>query len=193
MGGQSLFCGSDAETEPASLRLFILVIDGEALISKCEEKDARRHPKIYESTQAECLPQWLSRRSPSRRRLTGVWEVSIEHWGFPSTDSCQEEKKGEKRGVFSVGTRYSTLDPNVNGSLQIPRRGGKSHHFSNEEKKKERLIYYKLLGTKIIWTSHLDSKLAPVVNLPLGCFPVDGIRASDRMVNKHGWPSHSGG
>lgn len=100
VGGQSLFCGSDAETEPAILRLFILVIDGEALISKCEEKDARRHPKIYESTQAECLPQWLSRRSPSRRRLTGVREVSIEHWGFPSTDSCQEEKKGEKRGVI---------------------------------------------------------------------------------------------
>lgn len=49
--------------------------------------------------------------------------------------------------------------------------------------KEKRLVYYKLLGTKIIWTNHLDGKLAPVVSLPLGCFPVDGIRVSDCMVN----------
>lgn len=46
LGGQSLFCGSDAETEPAILRFFILVIDGEVPISKREEQDAKRHPKI---------------------------------------------------------------------------------------------------------------------------------------------------
>lgn len=32
MGGQSLFCGSDAEIEPAILRPFVLVIDGEVPI-----------------------------------------------------------------------------------------------------------------------------------------------------------------
>lgn len=34
LGGQSLFCGSGVEIEPAILRLFILVIDGEVPISK---------------------------------------------------------------------------------------------------------------------------------------------------------------
>jgi hypothetical protein len=56
----------------------------------------------------------------------------------PALTVAKRKKRGKKGGLFSVGTRYSTLDPNVNGSLQIPRRGGKSHHFSNEEKKKKK-------------------------------------------------------
>lgn len=82
--------------------------------------------------------------------------------------------------LFSVETCGSTLASSVNGSLQVPRRGGKA---ILSLMKKERLIYYKLLGTKIIWTNHLDGQLAPVVSLLLGCFPTDGIGMSGSMVN----------
>lgn len=53
MGGQSQFCGSGAEIQPAILRLSMPVIDGEMPVSKWEEREARRHPKIHEDTQAE--------------------------------------------------------------------------------------------------------------------------------------------